>query len=130
MGALVFSGERRAIWAHRTALDVPLVVPRAARGGLPGLIISHRALDRKEAAVMVGDDQEERFGRAGVGHGGILPDPACFVYMIKDIIIYSRSNPAKVLRYIIPSGKFTESFRLESHKRYLTAYTHFSAAVQ
>jgi len=52
---------------------------------------------------MVGDDQEKRFGRSGVGHGGILPDSACFVYMIKHIIIYGLLLAAVGILYNILS---------------------------
>jgi hypothetical protein len=54
------------------ALDVPVVFSRAADGQIPGAVIGHRTLDRKHAAIVIGYDQEERFGRIGVGHGVII----------------------------------------------------------
>jgi hypothetical protein len=46
-----------------------LLVARAARGSMPRAIVGHRAFDRKESPVMVGDNQKERQGRISVGHG-------------------------------------------------------------
>jgi hypothetical protein len=37
-------------------------------GGFSGSNVGHWTFDREDAAVMVGDDQEERLGRVGVGH--------------------------------------------------------------
>ena len=69
MGFLVFAGERLAIRAGRPAFDVSLLIPRMAGCGLPGPIIRHRAFNREEAPIMVGDNQEERHSWASIGHG-------------------------------------------------------------
>src|SRR5271155_1776869 len=49
VGFLVLGGERVAIRAGRTTNNVPLAVPGATGGGLPGLVVGHWAFDRKEA---------------------------------------------------------------------------------
>ena len=66
MGVPKFGGERVAISAARTARDAVLVAAGKLGGGFPGPIVGHRTFDREDAAVVVGDDQEERLGRVGV----------------------------------------------------------------
>ena len=80
MGVPKFSGERVTIGSARTARDAVLVATGRLGGSFPGPVVGHRAFDREDAAVVVGDDQEERLGRVGVlgdeGGGGIPPPPA------------------------------------------------------
>jgi hypothetical protein len=73
VGCPIFGGERVTIRPGRTAHDVPLVVARIPGGVVPWPVVGHRAFDREEAPVMVGDDEEERLGRSVVGHGVSLP---------------------------------------------------------
>jgi hypothetical protein len=44
------------------ALDAPLLVTGIHDGGLPELVIGHRAFDAEESVVVIGNDQAERFG--------------------------------------------------------------------
>jgi hypothetical protein len=63
VGATELSGECVAIGAGRSAGDAVLMMARLAGGGFPRPVVGHRALDAEDAAVVVGDDQEERRGR-------------------------------------------------------------------
>ena len=66
--ALKFTGECLSIRAGGAAFDAPVkIVAGMARGAFPRSIIGHRAFDRKEALVMVRNDEEELPGRLGVG---------------------------------------------------------------
>jgi hypothetical protein len=66
VGTAEFGGERVAIGSARTARDAVLVAAGKLGGGFPGPIVGHRTFDREDAAVVVGDDQEERLGWVGV----------------------------------------------------------------
>ena len=68
MRPLELVGERVAIRARRAALDMTLFFPRAAGGQIPRAVIGHRTLDAKQSRIEVGDNQEERLARVGVGH--------------------------------------------------------------
>jgi hypothetical protein len=82
-------GKGVAIRAGWAAFDRPLMVAGTEGSVLPRSVVGHRAFDAKEPLVVIGDDQEERFGGWGVKHGGMI---ARFLYMIKDIIIYSNGT--------------------------------------
>ena len=57
--AVLSSSERVPIRASRPERDAPLMIAGVARGGLPGVIVGHRAFDGEPAAIVVGDDQVE-----------------------------------------------------------------------
>jgi hypothetical protein len=43
---------------------------RAKCGGfVPGSVVGHRAFDGEKSPIVVGDDEVERRGAIGVGHG-------------------------------------------------------------
>src|SRR5428012_9156 len=78
VGVVEVGGERVAIRAGWAAFDRPLMVAGIEGSVLPRPVVSHRAFDGKEPLVIIGDDQEGRFGSWGVGHGGTI---ARFLYM-------------------------------------------------
>jgi hypothetical protein len=63
---------------------------------VPGPVVGHRAFDREDSLIMVGDDQEERFIRFRVGHGVSYDD------------FYIR--PPALVRYVIPVIRWLERF--------------------
>ena len=77
--AAILGRQRVAIRSCRAARDAPLMlIPGIAGGGVPWPVVSHRPFDGEEAAVIVGDDEEERLGWRGLslsGMAGILPRP-------------------------------------------------------
>jgi hypothetical protein len=62
VSVVVVGGERVAIRAEWAAFDRPLMVAGVQGGVLPRPVVGHRVLDAKEPLVVIGDDQEERFG--------------------------------------------------------------------
>ena len=67
--AAILGRQRVAIGAGRAAHDAALLVAGIGGGFVPGPVVGHRAFDGEHAAVVVGDDEVERLGGIGVGHG-------------------------------------------------------------
>jgi hypothetical protein len=67
--ALVFDGQRAPIRTLRATSDIVIIITRVTGRSFPGAVIRHRAFDAKAVRGVVGDDQEERFGRIRVEFG-------------------------------------------------------------
>ncbi len=68
VGTPALGGESVPIRATGPTHDLPAAFTSAARGGLPRLVVRHRAFDGEHAKAVVGDDQEEWFDRSNVRH--------------------------------------------------------------
>jgi hypothetical protein len=85
-------------------------------GGFPGPIVGHRTFDREDAAVVVGDDQDERLGWVGVIGGEQL---------LRLILISSRMRPSnrsalmgQVVHLAVPPAAYSETIHsLEESER-------------
>jgi hypothetical protein len=66
-GALKCGSEGTSVLAGWTTYNVPVeMVSRMACGAFPWAVVGHRAFDREEALVMVGNDEEKLPGRIGI----------------------------------------------------------------
>jgi hypothetical protein len=80
VGFAELGGELVTLRTGRPAHNVELamIADMASQFVVPGPVVSHRLFDGEEAAVIVGDDEEERLGWRGLslsGMAGNLPRP-------------------------------------------------------